>query len=148
MSDPENYRATLARASHDSDDLQTDETSTPRRRSDESIISDNPGALEFVRIEVRPDPSRLGDIGARDVVERFTARVDELGTSIAAVATRLRASLESKLAEERTDRWRMSQVVVEFGLSLEAQTGVVVCQGKTAAAFKVAVTWTERQPDG
>lgn len=149
MSDPENYRVLLSRTQDlpEPHEASPREASTPHEAFDEPDRSDGLPSLEFVRVEVQPNPDRKGDVGYLDVVERFAARVDELGASVAAVATRLRASLESRLVEERTDRWQMSQVVVEFGLNLEAQTGVIVCQGKTAAAFKVAVTWTDRRPD-
>jgi hypothetical protein len=124
MSDPRNYRPLLAEPRSDASGV---DRPSPH---DEPPPAGSSAALDLVRVQVQPDPTRAGEIGALDVFERFAERVDELGASIADVATRLRTSLESRLAADRSDRWQMSQVVVEFGVNLEAQAGITVCQGK------------------
>ncbi|MDX8149514.1 CU044_2847 family protein [Lentzea sp. BCCO 10_0061] len=101
-----------------------------------------------VRVEVVPDPALAGTLGPADLLERFTDRVEELGTAICGIAEKLRVSLETKLVDEEANRWGMSQVSMEFGLNLEASTGVVVVKGKAVAAFKVTITWTPKDSSG
>jgi hypothetical protein len=141
MSDPANYQA-----------VQAEWT----RRHAAAGIADDAAAgadqaradtLETVRVEVQPDPSRAGTIGPADLLERFSARVDDLGRAVGDIAERLRSTLDARLEAPEASRWRMSEVMMEFGLNLEAETGIVVVKGKTAAAFKVAITWRERSTD-
>ncbi|WP_157441555.1 CU044_2847 family protein [Actinoplanes awajinensis] len=130
MSDPINYRRILA------------DTAAV---ADPADAGDGAQSLELVRIEVEVSPDRRGEIGAVDVLERFSTRADEIGAAVAGMAERLRAALERDTPPApEPGRWEMSQVSMEFGLNLEAETGIVVCKGKTAAAFKVAIQWTAR----
>lgn len=141
MSDERNYRSVLAARTASSD---------PAPDLGHALTdADDGGApvIDLVRVEVEPDPAFVGAAGPADVLERFSTRVQELGEAVGAIAERLRATLEARLVPERSSRWQMSQVSMEFGLNLEAETGMVVVKGKTAAAFKVVLTWAQRDED-
>ncbi len=94
-------------------------------------------------VRVVPPPERAGELGAATLTERFTDRVDELGESIAEIAGRLRARLDTDLAEDKDAVWKLGEVTLTFSLDLEAEAGVVVAKAKTSAGFEVALTWTK-----
>jgi hypothetical protein len=135
MSDPQNYRRVLA--------ARPDPPMTAPP-VDDAPATALPAPLDRVRIEVEQGPGSEGNTGPIEAFERFTARVDELGAAIAGMADRLRTSLEANRPPDAPGRWSMSQVSMEFGLNLEAETGIVIYKGKTAAAFKVSITWTQQ----
>lgn len=103
-------------------------------------------SLGDVRVEVVPDPAYAGDLGTADLLERFRDRADELGAAIGGIGSRLQAAMERRISHDPSDAWNLGQVTVEIAVNLEAETGIVICKGKTAAAFKVNLVWTRREP--
>jgi hypothetical protein len=100
-----------------------------------------------IQVEVIPDPAFGGTLGPTDLLERFHDRADELGAAIVDIGNRLKTSMERRITEDRADGWNLEHVVVELSLNLEAEAGVVVCKGKTAAAFKVQLTWAKNRSE-
>jgi hypothetical protein len=84
-----------------------------------------------VLVEVLPDPAYAGKLGPLDLPERFQDRADELGTA-----------LERQLAEEHPREWALTEVKLELGANLEAESGVVICKTKASGSFQVSLTWT------
>ncbi|GGL92375.1 hypothetical protein GCM10010129_40120 [Streptomyces fumigatiscleroticus] len=94
-------------------------------------------------MEVRPDPRRAGDLGAgRTLAERFQARAEELGAAIGSVAERIRSSLEQRLTERPAAGWSLGEVGLEFSVSLEAESGVLISKVSSGATFQVSLTWS------
>jgi hypothetical protein len=101
---------------------------------DERVVGD-------IYVRVVPPPQRAGEL-AGTLLEKFAARVDELGASIGEIAERLRGRLEAELAaEDEGPSWMLDEVELSFSLDLEAEAGVVVAKAKTTAGFEVVLTW-------
>lgn len=137
MSDPAHYQQVLA--------SRPEPLPTGLAGSEAEAEAGEPVTL--IRVEVEPDPTFRGDVGPADLIERFTDRVDELGAAVAVVAQRLSRALEDRFTNDRSSRWQMAEVGMEFGINLEAESGIVVAKAKTAAAFKVSIMWAKRDDD-
>ncbi|MFD4628512.1 CU044_2847 family protein [Streptomyces sp. NPDC058284] len=98
--------------------------------------------FEKIQVEVRPDPQQAGNLTSRQMVERFQARAGELGASIGSVAERIRASLEQHLAGGSASDWELGEVSLQFSVSLEAETGVLISKVSSGATFQVSLTWS------
>jgi hypothetical protein len=144
MSDPANYERLLAVEPAPPVGVAA-RTSQPQQTPREPAVR---SALELVKVEVQPDPTRHGALGPAERMEQLASRIDQIGATVRAIAERLGASLEESPEQSAERRWQMSEIHAEFGLSLEAETGLVVCKGKTAATFSVSMTWTTRSPRG
>jgi hypothetical protein len=101
-----------------------------------------------IHVEVVPHPGLAGDLSPADLVDKFSNRVGELGQALATVASRLRQTLDSRLAEPSGSNWALSDVSVQMSINLEAEAGVVISRAKTGAAFQATLTWTRREPPG
>jgi hypothetical protein len=97
-----------------------------------------------IYIEVAPHPGQAGDLGAADLVEKVSGRVDELGQALVSVASQLRATMDRQLAEPADSRMPLASVSLQMSINLEAEAGVVISRAKAGAAFQATLTW-ERQ---
>jgi len=100
-----------------------------------------------VLVEVAPGPRASGDLGPRApaVPEAFDERADDVMTAALDVAERLRERLDAdgaKLAAGTSD-WALDQVELQFGLTLQAESGVIVAKVSGSASFQVTLTWTK-----
>ncbi len=107
-------------------------------------MSDPRPVLDLVRVEVVPDPVYTGRLAQADLIERFQDRIDELGAAIGGVADRLHAALERQLTAEGDRAWALTEVTLELGANLEAESGVLICKTKSAGSFQVSLKWTRR----
>ena len=101
-----------------------------------------------IYVEVVPHPGRVGDLSPADLMDKFSNRVAELGQALATVASRLRQTLDSRLAEPEESKWALSDVSLQMSINLEAEGGVVISRLKTGAAFQATLTWTRRAASG
>ncbi len=99
-----------------------------------------------IHVEVVPDPGVAGDLSPADLVDRFSGRVGELGRALATVASQLRETFESQLAEPADGRWGLAEVSLQMSINLEAEAGVIISRAKTGAAFQAMLTWSRRAP--
>ncbi|MEU6325299.1 CU044_2847 family protein [Streptomyces sp. NPDC047009] len=101
-----------------------------------------------IYVEVVPHPGLAGDLSPADLVDRFSNRVSELGGALAAVASRLRQTLDSQLEEPAGSSWALADVSLQMSINLEAEAGVVISRAKTGAAFQATLTWKRRESSG
>lgn len=99
-----------------------------------------------IHVEVVPDPGVAGDLSPADLVDRFSVRAGELGRALATVASQLRETFESQLAEPADGRWGLAEVSLQMSINLEAEAGVIISRVKTGAAFQATLTWSRRAP--
>ena len=104
-------------------------------------MSDPRPVLDLVRVEVVPDPAYTGRLAQADLIERFQDRIDELGAAIGGVADRLHEALERQLTASGDRAWGLTEVTLELGANLEAETGVLICKTKAAGSFQVSLKW-------
>ena len=95
-----------------------------------------------ILVEVMPDPTYAGRLAPVDLVERFQDRVQELGAAIGDIAERLHDSIERRLADDPARAWSLSEVTLQLGANLEAESGVIICKTKVAGSFQVQLKWT------
>lgn len=98
-----------------------------------------------VLVEVVPPPGASGDLRRRtpEVPEAFDERADDVMSATLDVAQRLRARLDAegtKLADG-TSGWGLGEVAMQFGLTLQAESGVIVAKIGGTASFQVTLTW-------
>jgi hypothetical protein len=98
-----------------------------------------------VLVEVVPKASPSGDLkkAAPVVPEDFDRRANELMTATLDIAARLRARLdaEPKAAAPASADWDLREVGLQFGLTLQAEAGVLVAKIGSSATFQVTLTW-------
>lgn len=104
--------------------------------------------LSEIYVEVVPHPGLAGDLSPAELVDKFSGRVTELGQALATVASQLRQTLDSRLAEPAESSWALSDVSVQMSINLEAEAGVVISRAKAGTAFQATLTWTRREPHG
>jgi hypothetical protein len=101
-----------------------------------------------VLIEVRPAaaqgiyPEELKP--ARPTLESFRDRAADIASTVADVAQELKKQFDAALGKGiglAPDR-----VEIEFGLELQAETGVVIAKASAGCTLTVKLTWT-RLPD-
>jgi hypothetical protein len=93
-----------------------------------------------IQVQVAPSAKLAGQLRGGTVVESFQARVAELGAGLGEIANDLREQLEETLREAK-EGWSLDEVSLSFSLDLEAEAGVVIAKGKTAAGFEATLTW-------
>jgi hypothetical protein len=96
-----------------------------------------------ILVQVVPSAESGGYLSGQTVTEKLADRVDELGRSLADVANQLRGSLERDL-HAGDGLWRLSELNIQFSLSLEAEAGVVLARAQTTAGFQASLTWARR----
>lgn len=99
-----------------------------------------------IYVEVVPDPGYAGDLSPSQLVDKFSGRVGELGRALVSVATQLRDTFESQLAEPTDGRWGLGEVSLQMSINLEAEAGVIISRAKAGAAFQATLTWSRRTP--
>lgn len=88
-----------------------------------------------ILLEVLP-MATSGDLAARTAVpEDFKKRADEIARSITEVIDHLRAGLESLLVQKDDAGWQVASVEIEFGISVQAETGVIIAKATGGATF-------------
>lgn len=88
-----------------------------------------------ILLEVRPTATS-GDLAPRAAApEEFKARADEIADSISDVIDHLRVRLGKLVNPQDDSRWRVGAVEVEFGLSVQAETGVIIAKATAGATF-------------
>jgi hypothetical protein len=100
--------------------------------------------MSEIRIQVVPDPGRLGDLAAGgSFTEKFADRARELGESLGDIANELRDQLDTRLRQKEDSRWELAELQLQFSLDLEAGAGVVVARVSTTAGFVASLTWRQ-----
>ncbi|MBF9131965.1 hypothetical protein I0C86_23800 [Plantactinospora sp. S1510] len=89
---------------------------------------------------VRVDDQRQigwGDVG----LERLRERIDDVRAAIVSAANGVAESLS---AAPSAPGWEMNEVTATFGVSLVAESGVIVSKASASASLEVSVTFTRR----
>jgi hypothetical protein len=96
-----------------------------------------------ILLEVRPVGSS-GELASRTAVpEDFNTRADEIARSITEVIDHLRTGL-GKLLEQKDDSgWRVASIEIEFGISVQAETGVIIAKATAGATFAARLVLQE-----
>lgn len=88
-----------------------------------------------ILLEVRPARTS-GDLAPRAVVpEEFKSRADEIADSIAEVADLFRSRLRKVLHQRDDSGLRIGTVEVQFGITVQAEAGVVITKATAGATF-------------
>jgi len=103
-------------------------------------------AATEIKVQVVPDPNRLGDLSGQTLTERFADRIRELGAGLGNIANDLREELDRTLTDGVGRSWRLDEVGLAFSLDLEAEAGIIVAKGRTTAGFEASMTW-KRLPE-
>jgi NTP-dependent ternary system trypsin peptidase co-occuring protein len=90
---------------------------------------------EGLLIEVRPDATN-GDLGSHKTIpEEFRSRSAEIFASISEVVKQFRSRIEKELPEKKASSWNVESIEIEFGLTLQAEAGVVIAKTTAGATF-------------
>jgi len=99
--------------------------------------SDRPAEI---LLEVQPR-SVSGELGPNvGVPESFTRRAGEVADSIAEIASQFRSRLEKRLDRPSDHGWRMDAIELMFGITVQAEAGVVITKATSAATFSAKLT--------
>ncbi len=98
-----------------------------------------------VLVEVVPRAAPSGDLrkSGPAVPEDFDRRAGELITATLEIAEQLRAKLdaEPEALAPTAAGWGLREVDLQFGLTLQAESGVIVAKVGASATFQVTLTW-------
>ena len=101
--------------------------------------------MSEVLVEVVPKAAPSGDLRRTPpaVPEDFDQRANELITATLDIAERLKAKLDAEPQALATSEsgWGLREVDLQFGLTLQAETGVIVAKVGGSATFQVTLTW-------
>lgn len=98
-----------------------------------------------ILLEVRPTATS-GDLGPRTAVpEEFKARADEIADSISDVIDHLQVRLGKRLDQRNDSGWHVGSVEVEFGISVQAETGVIIAKATAGATFSARLVLQARE---
>jgi hypothetical protein len=101
-----------------------------------------------ILLEVRP-AATSGDLAPRAAApEEFKTRADEIADSISDVIDHLRARLGKLLDQRHDPGWQVGSVEIEFGVSVQAETGVIIAKATAGATFcaRLVLQAREDQP--
>lgn len=88
-----------------------------------------------ILLEVRPSGTS-GDLASRVAVpEEFKARAGEIADSIAEVVDHFRSRLGKALDQRDDSTWRVGSIEIQFGITVQAEAGVVIAKASTGATF-------------
>jgi hypothetical protein len=93
---------------------------------------------DFVKVRVFDRVSGREAAWSDGLVEKLKDRAEEIRTAIIAGATAVAVDLDS-LA--KTSQWQADQLTIAFGLSLTAESGVVVTKAALETTFDVSVSF-------
>jgi hypothetical protein len=98
-----------------------------------------------VLLEVRA-AATSGDLAPRAAApEEFKARADEIADSISDVIDHLRARLGKLLDQRDEPGWQVGSVEIEFGISVQAETGVIIAKATAGATFSARLILQARE---
>ena len=93
-----------------------------------------------ILLEVQPR-SVSGDLGPSIFVpEAFARRADEVADSIAEIASQFRSRLEKTLDGPSDHGWKMDAIELMFGITVQAEAGVIIAKATSAATFSAKLT--------
>lgn len=93
-----------------------------------------------ILLEVRPR-SVSGDLGPGIAVpESFAHRAGEVADSIAEIASEFRVRLQKKLNRPPDHGWKMDAIELTFGITVQAEAGVIIARATTSATFSAKMT--------
>jgi hypothetical protein len=79
----------------------------------------------------------------KTLAEGLGSRADDIRKAIEAGSESVAKSLKSLVSPEG---WGLDEVSASFGITLTAETGVIVSKASAGATFEVSVTFTRRDP--
>lgn len=98
-----------------------------------------------ILLEVRP-VATSGDLAPRAAVpEEFKTRADEIADSISDVIDHLRSRLGKLLVQQDAPGWQVGSVEIEFGVSVQAETGVIIAKATAGATFSARLVLQARE---
>jgi hypothetical protein len=101
----------------------------------------------IIHVEVRPrtndDDENLA-AAPPPIPELLKNRIDELGASIAEIATKLRTRIDTIESTAETGNWALSEVSLQFSLDLGSEVGVIVARAKATAGFEAELKWSRK----
>jgi Trypsin-co-occurring domain 1 len=99
-----------------------------------------------ILLEVQPR-SVSGELAPHVALpESFTRRASEIADSIAEIASQFRSRLEKKLERPSDGGWKMDAIELMFGVTVQAEAGVVITKAASAATFSAKLTL--KAPEG
>jgi hypothetical protein len=100
-----------------------------------------------ILIEVRP-AATSGDLGARAAIpEDFRSRAAEIVDSIKEVVDQFRSRLGKELSKKDHSSWNAGSIEIEFGLSVQAEAGVVIAKTTAGATFSARLVLLAPEKD-
>jgi hypothetical protein len=98
------------------------------------------GRSTEILLEVQPR-SVSGDLGPSFALpESFAHRASEVADSIAEIASQFRSRLEKRLDRPSDHGWKMDAIELMFGITVQAEAGVVIARASSAATFSAKLT--------
>lgn len=92
-----------------------------------------------ILLEVRP-AGTSGELASRTgVPEEFKKRADEIARSISDVIDHLRAGFRDLVEQKDDAGWKVGSLEIEFGISVQAETGVIIAKATGGATFAARV---------
>lgn len=83
-----------------------------------------------------------GDLSAHpSSPDPFSGRADELSSSIAEIAAKLRPRVDTGIQVSENDGWSLNEVQIWFDVSLAVDTGVLVAKSTGTGTFTVRLSW-------
>lgn len=73
------------------------------------------------------------------VTEEFKSRAGEIADSIGEVVDQFRSRLAKALKRQDDSNWRVGSVEIQFGITVQAETGVVIAKAAAGATFSTKV---------
>lgn len=106
--------------------------------------------MSDIKVEVVPTAPPSGDLRRRPpaVPEDFDQRSDELMGATLDIADKLRAKLDASPPALATTSsgWSLREIDLQFGLTLQAEAGVIMAKVGGSATFQVTLMW--KKDDG
>ena len=87
-----------------------------------------------IQVPVAADPTKEGDLASGRVLEDLRKRVGEIAEAL--------TEIDSAIGERLTSVGQSgTSITVKLGLTLQAESGIVVSKVSAAATFEVSMTW-------
>ena len=95
-------------------------------------------------VEVRPNVSAQdrGNLAssASAAAEKFITRSDDIVESIVCVSSRMQVELDKRYDADSPADWSLDTLELSFGLTLQAESGVIIAKASAGATFSVRLS--------
>jgi hypothetical protein len=94
-----------------------------------------------ILVEVRPMAATGGDLTKPSLPEVFSARAEDIASTLADVADRVRDHLSEALDRRPGAGYHLAEIQLGFSLDLQVESGVIIAKTAATAAFQAQLTW-------